>query len=122
MNSTQGTEAGRLQAKADKTPLALTLSEVAALSDVMGRTPSELALTLLGRTEPYANTKECAAFLGKSTQVVLQWVKAGVIPATKQGKGYMFILSDVRKQLQNAAPEPQPVQSPQSRGRRRLDG
>lgn len=128
MNSKQGTEADRLheavglRAKADKNPLALTLSEVAALSNVMGRTPSELALTLLGRAEPYASTKETAAFLDVSPQVVLQWAKAGKIPGIKPGKEWKFILSDVRSQLESASPEPVPVQSRQSRGRRRLGG
>jgi hypothetical protein len=124
MTSKQGIEATRLQAKADTNPLALTLSEVTDLAMTAGRTPYELAHSLLGgKTEPYVRAREVADFLGGiSVQSVHQWRKAGKISGIKPGKEWLFILSDVRAELARVQPEPKPVQSPQSRGRRRLGG
>lgn len=119
MTSKQG-----IEAKAERTPLALTLSEVTELAKYQGSTPVELASTLLGKpTEGYVKAPVVADCLGGiSVQTVHQWRKAGKITGIKPGKEWLFILSDVREQLASVKPEPKSVQSPQSRGRRRLGG
>lgn len=123
MTSTQGKEAERLQAKVANDPLALTLSEVTAAAIAAGRTPSELASSLLGKTEPYVKARVVAESLGGlSVQTVHQWRKAGKISGIKPGKEWLFILSDVRADLARVKAEPKQVQSSQSRGRRRLGG
>ena len=68
--------------------------------------------------EPWVDTQAAADHLGKSVFTVRRWAQSGEIPATKKGKSWMFQISAIDEKLQ-ATPDPW-VQSPRSRGRRRV--
>ena len=72
--------------------------------------------------ESWVSTEELAAHLGVSTQSILIWVKSGKIPGIKPGKAFRFRISEAEAALIAYVARAEPIQSPQSRGRKRLSG
>jgi excisionase family DNA binding protein len=70
-------------------------------------------------SEPWVDTLTIAAHLGKSVYTIRNRAKAGVLPAVKDGRDWMFKLSEVDAALTNRTTD-RWAASPRSRTRRKV--
>lgn len=96
--------------------LGLTLTELGDEAAKQGIDPvTVLADLLTQRRRGYVDIEAAATHLGRSVYTVRRYAQLGKIPAVKLGRAWMFKLAEIDAHL--AAPKP--LQSAQSRGRRR---
>lgn len=100
----------------------LTLSQIGNAAVALDVSAVELAILLARHNEDerWVTAEELAAHLRTSTQSIRAWVKEGRISGFKPGKLWLFKISEVEAALSARRDEPKPIQSPQSRGRKRL--
>ncbi|WP_410781002.1 helix-turn-helix domain-containing protein [Leifsonia sp. SIMBA_070] len=70
-------------------------------------------------SEPWVDSERLAEHLGKSVFTVRRWAQSGIIPGRKVGGGWMFRVSEVDDSVNRQPADPW-IQSPRSRGRRRI--
>jgi hypothetical protein len=68
--------------------------------------------------EGFVSTFTVAEFIDKAPKTVRNWARQGIIPGNKQGRDWLFVLSDVKAALSPAPVEPW-APSPRARTRRK---